>query len=66
MLGGRISQQDEDEVEDELEALQAEMAARDNPQPELPAVPQANLPVSERQTETEEPTRHEERQMLAA
>jgi charged multivesicular body protein 6 len=35
MLGGRISNQDEDEVEDELQAMEAEIAAV--PLPEVPA-----------------------------
>lgn len=43
MLGGRISNQDEDEVEDELEALEAEI----NGVP-LPAVPTNALPAKER------------------
>lgn len=47
MLGGRISNQDEDEVEDELDALQAEVigGARSD---ELPSVPTAALPAKER------------------
>lgn len=43
MLGGRISNQDEDEVEDELEALEAEMNAVP-----LPEVPRTVLPIRER------------------
>jgi charged multivesicular body protein 6 len=62
MLGGRISVQDEDDVEDELEALEAEMA---KPNEELPAVPSANIPVHARETEPE-PRKEEERAMLAA
>ncbi|KFH40704.1 Charged multivesicular body protein-like protein [Hapsidospora chrysogenum ATCC 11550] len=62
MLGGRISAQDEDDVEDELEALEAEMA---KPNEELPAVPSANIPVHARETESE-PRKEEERAMLAA
>jgi charged multivesicular body protein 6 len=39
MLGGRISNQDEDEVEDELEAMEAELAGVP-----LPEVPTSGLP----------------------
>lgn len=39
MLGGRISNQDEDEVEDELQAMEAEIAAVP-----LPKVPVTELP----------------------
>ena len=39
MLGGRISNQDEDEVEDEMEALEAEITGVP-----LPDVPAADLP----------------------
>ena len=42
MLGGRISNQDEDEVEDELEELEAEIAGIP-----LPAVPTSELPNKE-------------------
>ncbi len=66
MLGGRISTQDEEDVEDELEALEAEMAAINNPEPVLPTVPNANLPVAERQEGVEEPSKQQEREMLAA
>lgn len=62
MLGGRISAQDEDEVEDELEALEAELSGRNG---ELPAVPNAALPKSERQPEAE-PRKQDERAMLEA
>lgn len=57
MLGGRISNQDEDEVEDELEALEAEVRERERlPDPptknprekaELPDAP-TTVPVKER------------------
>ncbi|ODA77502.1 hypothetical protein RJ55_07131 [Drechmeria coniospora] len=47
MLGGRISNQDEEEVEDELAALQAEMAADGQ---QLPTVPNANLPQPKGET----------------
>ncbi|TAQ88046.1 hypothetical protein B7494_g3611 [Chlorociboria aeruginascens] len=43
MLGGRISNQDEDEVEDELEALEAEIRGV-----QLPEVPTAELPLKEK------------------
>ena len=43
MLGGRISNQDEDEVEDELDALEAELTGVP-----LPDVPTAELPSKER------------------
>jgi charged multivesicular body protein 6 len=43
MLGGRISNQDEDEVEDELDALEAEVTGVP-----LPEVPTTELPTKER------------------
>lgn len=43
MLGGRISNHDEDEVEDELDALEAEVAGVP-----LPEVPKTELPTRER------------------
>ncbi|KAK1782886.1 charged multivesicular body protein 6 [Copromyces sp. CBS 386.78] len=49
MLGGRISNQDEDEVEEELAALEAEVAAKSRPvsvQP-VPQVPLPNVPDTE-------------------
>jgi charged multivesicular body protein 6 len=53
MLGGRISNQDEDEVEDELDALEAEITGVP-----LPEVPTAELPskvrAMARQREREE------------
>lgn len=53
MLGGRISNQDEDEVEDELEAMAAELSGVT-----LPEVPKAELPTKvvaeSRQEEREE------------
>ncbi|KJK82138.1 hypothetical protein H634G_02331 [Metarhizium anisopliae BRIP 53293] len=61
MLGGQISNQDEEEVEDELAALQAELTDEGQ---QLPSVPNAQVPTSER-PEGEEPAR-EARQMLAA
>ncbi|KAL7810929.1 hypothetical protein V8C44DRAFT_331310 [Trichoderma aethiopicum] len=50
MLGTRITAQDEEEVEDELAALEAEMSGVDQ---KLPTVPNAQLPASERRTEAE-------------
>jgi len=44
MLGGRISNQDEDEVEDELDALEAEITG----------VPMPNVPTTELTTEEKE------------
>lgn len=55
MLGGRISNHDEDEVEDELAALEAEVTGVP-----LPSVPTTELPeakkerAKERQREREE------------
>lgn len=43
MLGGRMTAQDEDEVEDELAALEAEMGGA-----KMPAVPDTELPERER------------------
>ncbi|KAH0498624.1 hypothetical protein TgHK011_005869 [Trichoderma gracile] len=65
MLGTRITAQDEEEVEDELAALEAEMSGVDQ---KLPTVPNAQLPVSERPAEAEAAQeRQPERQaMLAA
>lgn len=47
MLGGRISNQDEDEVEAELEALEAEITgtATKHSEDELPSVPDTRLPA---------------------
>jgi charged multivesicular body protein 6 len=58
MIGGRISNQDEDEVEAELEALAAEMSGKTKVarEEELPSVPDTRLP--ERQHE--EPTGQEQ------
>ncbi|EQL01381.1 hypothetical protein G6O67_005764 [Ophiocordyceps sinensis] len=65
MLGGRISNQDEEDVEDELAALQAEATGQGR---ELPSVPNARLPEQEREA-AQQPvgSREAERQaMLAA
>ena len=51
MLGGQISNQDEDEVEDELDALEAEITGVP-----LPNVPTTNLPVKEGETLPDVPT----------
>lgn len=48
LLGGRISSQDEDEVEDELAALEAEIYGQKQ---DLPSVPVNQLPEAERQIE---------------
>lgn len=48
MLGGRISAQDEEDVEDELAAMEAELSGEARV---LPTVPDAQLPVSEGQLE---------------
>jgi charged multivesicular body protein 6 len=50
MLGGRITNQDEEEVEDELAALEREV----NGPGILPAVPNTNLSPSEEVTAIEE------------
>ncbi|KXH44691.1 Snf7 family protein [Colletotrichum simmondsii] len=55
MLGGRISVQDEEEVEDELAALEASVAAEEavrNP-PKLPKVPDTKLPTPQGEEEEE-------------
>lgn len=68
MLGGRISNQDEEDVEDELAALEAEMSDEGQKEDEeLPSVPNARLPEAERRTEAQKRTKQPERQaMLAA
>ncbi|KAL6853258.1 hypothetical protein J3F83DRAFT_764672 [Trichoderma novae-zelandiae] len=64
MLGTRITAQDEEEVEDELAALEAEMSGVKQ---KLPTVPNARLPVSERPADAEAQESRPERQaMLAA
>ncbi|PTB71609.1 hypothetical protein M440DRAFT_1406378 [Trichoderma longibrachiatum ATCC 18648] len=64
MLGTRITAQDEEEVEDELAALEAEMSGVDQ---KLPTVPNAQLPASERRAEAEaaQESRPERQAMLA-
>lgn len=61
MLGGRISNQDEEEVEDELAALEASIAAEEalrNPPKDhkLPTVPDTELRVPE-EPEAQQPAR---------
>jgi charged multivesicular body protein 6 len=63
MLGTRISAQDEEEVEDELAALEAEMSGVNQ---KLPTVPNAQLPVSERPAEQEAQENRPERQAMLA
>ena len=62
MLGGSLSNHDEGEVEDELAALEAEMATEDL---QLPSVPIIQHPIAER---PEEPVRAQnpERQAMLA
>lgn len=63
MLGGRISNQDEEEVEDELAALEAEISGtKENTEQELPNVPNSQLP---QRTEIEPEREHEPQPMLA-
>lgn len=59
MLGGKISNQDEDEVEEELEALEAELTGI------LPSVPSTELPPKVR-AEARVKRREEERQAMLA
>jgi len=53
MLGGKLTAQDDEEVDEELEALEREMAGGDKVVDELPSVPDANLPERERERERE-------------
>jgi len=59
MLGGQISNQDEDEVEEELEALEAQVTGV------LPDVPTKELPPKIR-AENRQKQREEERQAVPA
>ncbi|KAH6896959.1 Snf7 family, partial [Thelonectria olida] len=63
MLGGRISNQDEEDVEDELAALEAEVSGQ-----QLPSVPIVDLPVREPGQEEDEPqvVRTKQPAMMAA
>lgn len=59
MLGGKISNHDEDEVEDELEALEALVTGA------MPSVPTTELPKRER-AKAREKQREEQRQAMLA
>jgi len=61
MLGGRISNQDEDEVEDELAALEAEMTGVP-----LPDVPTQALPARVRAEARKEQRQVEQRTAMLA
>lgn len=68
MLGGKISNQDEDEVEDELAALEAEVRGANRiPDVPLPTVPDTELEAQTPETEPQ-PARiqQEERQAMLA
>ncbi|KAI9738492.1 MAG: Vacuolar protein sorting-associated protein 20 [Claussenomyces sp. TS43310] len=60
MLGGKISNDDEDEVEDELEALEAEVAGVP-----LPEVPTSALPTRDRAKARERARIEEDKAVLA-
>lgn len=69
MLGGRISNQDEDEVEDELAAMEAGIRGPAAPE-RLPEVPSDKLPQrvqqqQQQQVPDEEPVRETRQPMLA-
>ncbi|KAK1761326.1 Snf7-domain-containing protein [Echria macrotheca] len=66
MLGGRISNQDEEEVEDELAALEAEVAGKSQIQQPLPSVPNTNLPAHEVEPEPEPSRQTDQRQAMLA
>lgn len=61
MLGGRISNQDEDEVEDELEALEAEMNGVI-----LPEVPKSDLVAVRKERAKERQREQEQRTAMLA
>lgn len=65
MLGGKITAQDEEEVEDELAALEAEVAGKTAV---LPNVPDSRLPVHERPVGVSEaePAKQPERTAMLA
>lgn len=65
MLGTVMSAQDEDEVEEELAALEAEAAGRTLVQPPLPNVPDTELPTHEAVPVGERPKQPERQAMLA-
>lgn len=60
MLGGQISNQEEDEVEDELDALEAEVTGVP-----LPEVPTTELPTKER-AKIRQQQREERREAMLA
>lgn len=68
MLGDKISNQEEDEVEDELAALEAELGDRDQTtlgSGSLPSVPDTALKGDSTHTGPEPaPVQHEERQAI--
>lgn len=61
MLGGKISNQDEDEVEDELAALEAEVTGVP-----LPDVPTKALPARERAEARQKQREEEQRTAMLA
>ncbi|KAK3297687.1 Snf7 family [Chaetomium fimeti] len=69
VIAGRISVQDEEEVEDELAALEAEVAKKEGTQ-RLPSVPDTQLPAQnireERQAEQPAQSAQTERQAMLA
>ncbi|KAG6006516.1 hypothetical protein E4U54_000170 [Claviceps lovelessii] len=66
MLGGQISNQDEEEVEEELAALQAELSELPEQGHELPSVPNAQVPIRERSKEGPVKARRPEEQEILA
>lgn len=66
MLGGRITNDEEAEVEDELEALEAQIRGTEQQgKVDLPSAPEAPLPKVEAETEPAVPTREQRQAMLA-
>jgi charged multivesicular body protein 6 len=61
MLGGKITNQDEEEVEEELAALEAELA----PAPKLPNAPDTQLPIKEPAQKDQEAEAGLERERIA-
>jgi len=72
MLGGRISNQDEEEVEDELAALEAEILSKQKqPQQPLPNVPDTvpsiyKAPKEEDEVQSAEGQRQQQREAMLA
>jgi len=74
MLGGRISNQDEEEVEDELAALEAEILSKQKqPQQPLPNVPDTEplpsihkAPKEEDEVQSAEGQRQQQREAMLA